>query len=152
GVLLVFAEDDPEVSPRLALLRRGLERLGGAGSRHVRIDIRYFAARADQISLLSKQLIALQPHVILATTAPVALALQRETRTIPIVFTSTSDPIGMGLVGSLARPGGNFTGLLLLEASIAGKWLAMLKEIAPRLARAALVGNPKTMPYDFYLR
>jgi putative ABC transport system substrate-binding protein len=87
----------------------------------------------------------------MVNSGPFALAVQRETRTIPIVFNSVSDPIGSGLVASLPRPGGNFTGLLLMEASIIGKWLAMLKEIAPGLTRAALVGNPKTMPYDYYL-
>jgi putative ABC transport system substrate-binding protein len=81
-----------------------------------------------------------------------AAALQRETGTIPIVFVYVSDPIGSGFVASLARPGGNLTGLLLYEEGITGKWLAMLKEMAPRLARAALVANPKTTPYDYFLR
>jgi ABC-type uncharacterized transport system substrate-binding protein len=152
GVLLSFAEYDPEVPPRLAALRRELERLGWSEGRNLRIDIRYAGARADQFPILAKQLIALQPDVILAISGPIAMALQRETRTIPIVFTGASDPVGMGLVESLPRPGGNITGLLLLEASITGKWLAMLKEIAPRLTRMALVGNPKTMPYDYYLQ
>jgi putative ABC transport system substrate-binding protein len=86
-----------------------------------------------------------------ATTQP-ATALQRETRTIPIVFTNVSDPIGAGFVTSLARPGGNLTGVLLYEAGITGKWLAMLKEIAPRLVRTALIGNPKTMPFDYFVQ
>jgi putative tryptophan/tyrosine transport system substrate-binding protein len=152
SVLLSFAEDDPEVPPRLAALRRELERLGWSEGRNLRIDIRYAGARADQFPILAKQLIALQPDVILAISGPIALALQRETRTIPIVFSGASDPVGMGLVESLPRPGGNITGLLLLEASITGNWLATLHEIAPRLTRMALVGNPKTMPYDYYLR
>jgi putative tryptophan/tyrosine transport system substrate-binding protein len=98
--------------------------------------------------LLAKELAALQPDVILANSTPVTAALQREIRTIPIVFVGvTADPIGEGFVTSLARPGGNVTGLLLFETSVNGKWLAMLKEIAPRLARAALVVNPKTAPY-----
>jgi putative ABC transport system substrate-binding protein len=96
--------------------------------------------------------VAEQPEVIYAQTTPITAALLRETRTIPIVFVSVSDPIGSGFVTSLARPGGNVTGLLLYEASIAGKWLAILKEIAPRLTRAALVANPKTTPYDYFLR
>jgi putative ABC transport system substrate-binding protein len=152
GVLLSFAGDDPEVPPRLAALRRELERLGWSEGRNLQIDIRYAGARADQFPILAKQLIALQPEVILAISGPIAIALQRETRTIPIVFTGASDPVGMGLVESLPRPGGNVTGFLLLEASITGKWLAMLREIAPGLTRIALVGNPKTMPYDYYLR
>jgi putative ABC transport system substrate-binding protein len=95
--------------------------------------------------------VALRPDVILANSTPVTAALQRESRTIPIVFTGvTADPIAEGFVASLARPGGNVTGLLLFETSVNGKWLAMLKEIAPRLARAALVVNPKTAPYYVY--
>ena len=94
--------------------------------------------------MLAKELVALQPDVILAHATPIAAALQRESRTIPIVFAAVADPIGSGFVASLARPGGNITGVMQYEASITGKWLAMLKEIAPRLARAALVANPKT--------
>jgi putative ABC transport system substrate-binding protein len=90
--------------------------------------------------------------VIFAHSTPIVAALQRESRTIPIVFVSVSDPIGSGFVASLARPGGNFTGLLQYEEGISGKWLAMLKEIAPRLARAALLANPKTTAYDYFLR
>ena len=90
----------------------------------------------------------MQPDVILAQATPTTAALQRETRTIPIVFATVSDPVGAGFVASLARPGGNLTGVLQFEASITGKWLAMLKEIAPGLARAILVGNPKTTVYD----
>jgi putative ABC transport system substrate-binding protein len=96
-------------------------------------------------------LVALHPDVILAVSTPVAAALQRETRTIPIVFVLVSDPIGSGYVASLARPGGNLTGLLAYEAGVTGKWLAMLKEIAPGLRRAALMGNPKNSPLDYFL-
>jgi putative ABC transport system substrate-binding protein len=90
--------------------------------------------------------------VILATGTPITATLQRETRAIPIVFLSVSDPIGAGFVASLARPGGNITGVLLYEAGIIGKWLAMLKEIVPRVTRAALVGNPKTTPFHYFQR
>jgi putative tryptophan/tyrosine transport system substrate-binding protein len=90
--------------------------------------------------------------VLLAYTTPVAAAFAREGRTIPIVFVNVSDPIGSGLVASLARPGGNLTGLLLYEEGITGKWLAMLKEIAPGLSRAALIANPKRTPYDYFVR
>ena len=106
----------------------------------------------DQYQPLARGLVALQPDVIMAATTQPATALQRETRTIPIVFTNVSDPIGAGFVTSLARPGGNLTGVLLYEAGITGKWLAMLKEIAPRLVRTALIGNPKTMPFDYFVR
>jgi putative ABC transport system substrate-binding protein len=102
--------------------------------------------------VLAKELIALQPEVLFASSTMPAAVLQRETRTIPIVFAVVSDPIGSGFVVSLARPGGNLTGLMLLESSITGKWLSMLKEIAPYITRAAFVANPKTMPYDYFLR
>ena len=103
--------------------------------------------------MLAKELVALQPDVILAQTTPVVVALQRETRTIPIVFVGIADPVSSGFVNNLARPDGNTTGLMLFEAGISGKWLAMLKEIAPGLVRAALVVNPKTAPYyETYLR
>jgi putative tryptophan/tyrosine transport system substrate-binding protein len=151
GVLSSGAEDDPAYKARLAVFQQGLEGLGWSEGRNVHIDYRFTAANADQYQVLAKELVALHPDVILASSGPVAVALQRESRTIPIVFVSASDPIGVGLIASLARPGGNITGVLLLEASITGKWLAMLKEIAPRLARAAFVGNPKTSPYDYYL-
>jgi putative ABC transport system substrate-binding protein len=92
---------------------------------------------------LAKELIVLQPDVILAQSTLIVAAVQRQNRAIPIVFVSVSDPVGSGFIASLARPGGNLTGLMLFEASVAGKWLAMLKEIAPSLARAAVIGNPK---------
>ena len=152
GVLVAFAEDDPETKARLAAFRRGLERLGWTDGLNVYIDARFAAGRPAQFQALAKELVALQPDVILAQTPPITAALQRESPTIPIVFVSVSDPIGSGFAASLARPGGNVTGILQFEAGITGKWLAMLKEIAPRLARAALVGNPKTTAYDYFLQ
>jgi putative ABC transport system substrate-binding protein len=101
--------------------------------------------------MLAKELFAMQPDVILAHSTPVVVTLKRENRAIPIVFVSVSDPVGSGLVTSLARPGGNMTGVLQYEAGITGKWLAMLKEIAPNLTHAAFLGNPKTTNYDFFL-
>jgi putative ABC transport system substrate-binding protein len=152
GVLAAAAEDEPEMKARLAVFRQGLEKLGWSEDRNVRVDTRFAAGRADQFQVLSKELVALKPDAILAHTTPVAAALQRESRAIPIVFISVSDPIGSGFVASLARPGGNPTGVLQYEASITGKWLAMLKEIAPGLARAALLANPKTTAYDYFRR
>ncbi|MET0166007.1 MAG: ABC transporter substrate-binding protein [Vicinamibacterales bacterium] len=99
-----------------------------------------------------KELIAKQPDVILTHAPPSTAATQRETRAIPIVFVAVSDPIGPGFVASLARPGGNITGLLTFEPGITGKWLAMLKEIAPHLERVALIGNPRTTNYDYFQR
>jgi putative tryptophan/tyrosine transport system substrate-binding protein len=150
GVLMGLAENDPDTKARLAAFQEGLERLGWSEGRNVHIDYR-FAPAGAQAPVLAKELLALQPDVMLANSTPVTAALQRETRTIPIVFAGlTADPISEGFVTSLARPGGNLTGLLLFETSVNGKWLAMLKEIAPRLARAALVVNPKTAPYYVY--
>jgi putative ABC transport system substrate-binding protein len=153
GVLVAYAEDDLETKLRLAAFRQGLERLGWSEGSNVRIDYRYSpAATADQAQVLANELVTLQPDVILTHSTPITAALQRESRAIPIVFVTVSDPIGSGFIASLARPGGNLTGLTLFEASISGKWLAMLKEIAPHLARAAFVINPKTSSFGHYQR
>jgi putative tryptophan/tyrosine transport system substrate-binding protein len=152
AVLSAQAGDDPDMRARLAGFRQGLEKLGWLEDRNVRIDIRFAAGRTDQFQALSKELVASKPDVILAHTTPVAAALQRESRAIPIVFISVSDPIGSGFVASLGQPGGNLTGVLQYESSITGKWLAMLKEIAPGLTRAALLANPKTTSFDYFRR
>jgi putative tryptophan/tyrosine transport system substrate-binding protein len=136
----------------LAAYLQRLERLGWSEDRDVRIDIRFVPGGMGLEQPLAKELVALKPDVIIAGSTPVVAALQRESRTIPIVFTSVSDPIGAGFVASLARPGGNVTGLLLYEASIAGKWLAMLKEIAPQVTRVAIVANPEDGPFGYFLR
>ena len=152
GVLISQAADDSEMEASLTGFRQGLERLGWLEGSNVRIDTRFAHGNLDQTQVHAKELIALQPDVILAHSTPVAFTLQRESRAIPIVFVNVSDPVGSGLVASLARPGSNLTGLLMYEASIVGKWLAMLKEIAPRMARAAFVANPKISTYEYYLR
>ena len=151
GVLVGLAEDDPETKARFTKFQEGLERLGWSEGRNVRIDYR-FAPAGAQVEDHAKELIALQPDVILAHTTPVAAALHRASRTIPIVFVNVSDPIGADLIKNLARPGGNLTGVLQYEAGIFGKWLAMLKEIAPRITRAALLANPKLAGYDYLVR
>ena len=152
GVLMVSEIDDPDAKARLAGFLQGLEKFGWSDRHNVRIDTR-FALPGTQVQVLAKELVDLQPDVILAQATPGTVALQRATSVIPIVFVNVTDPIGSGFVASLARPGGNLTGLLLYEEGITGKWLAMLKEIAPRLTRAALVLNPKTAAYyQFYLR
>jgi putative tryptophan/tyrosine transport system substrate-binding protein len=150
GVLVGLAEHDPDTKARLAGFRHEMERLGWSEGRNFRIDYRF--AAAGDANALAKELIALQPDVILAQATPVVATLQRQTRTIPIVFVHVSDPVGAGFVASLAQPSGNLTGTQLFEASITGKWLALLKEIAPRLVRVAIVINPKTGPaYDYFL-
>jgi putative ABC transport system substrate-binding protein len=154
GVLMALAAGDPETKARIAKFRQELDRLGWSEGRNVRIDARFAAGNPDEFRVLAKELVVLQPDVILARSTPAVTALQQQSRAIPIVFVSVGDPIGSGFIASLARPGGNLTGLLLYEESITGKWLAMLKEIAPHLTRAALVGNPKAMTtvYDGFLR
>jgi putative ABC transport system substrate-binding protein len=152
GVLMGFAEDDPEIKARLAAFRQGLEKRGWTEGRNVRIDYR-FALAGAQAQVLAKELVALKPDAIFAHATPLIAALQRESRTIPIVFAGLADPIGSGFIASLPRPGGNITGVMQYEASVTGKWLAMLKEIAPSLVRAAFVANPKTATYyEYYLR
>ena len=151
GVLVASSEDESDIQARLDGFRQGIEKLGWSQGRNLRIDTRFAAGRADQYQVLAKELVALQPDVILAQSPPITEALQRESHAIPIVFVSVSDPIGAGFVASLARPGGNITGMMQYEAGITGKWLAMLKEISPRLARVALVGNAKTTAYDYFL-
>ena len=150
GVLAALAADDPEMRRRLAAFRQELEKLGWTDGRNVHIDVRY----AIPISLgpgLAKELLELQPDVILAHSTPIAAVLQRETHTVPIVFVAVSDPIGSSFVTSLARPGSNLTGLALFEPSVSGKWIGMLKEIAPSLARVAVLANPK-VTFDYWLR
>jgi len=152
GVLMATAEDDPETKPRLAGFRQGLQKLGWSEGRNVHLDTRFASApNADEAKALAKELVALQPDLILAQSTPVTAAFQRETRAIPIVFVFVNDPIGSGFIANLARPGGNITGLTLFEAAVAGKWLSMLKEIAPRLSRAGFVFNPKTTSFAHYL-
>src|SRR5262249_30948918 len=152
GALIAFAKDDPETEERLAGFRQGLAKRGWAEDRNIHIDYRFAAGRGDQFPVLAKELVATQPEVILGHTPGATAALQRETRMIPIVFVNVSDPIGMGFIATLPRPGGNLTGVLHYEATIVGKWLAMLKEIAPRLTRAALLANPRVTSYQYFLR
>ena len=152
GVLMAHAEDSLDTKVRIEGFRQGLGALGWSEGRNVRIDYR-FAPAGARAQALAKELVTLQPDVIVCNASPTTGALQRETRTIPIVFTGVADPIGSGFVASLAKPGANITGFLLFEASITGKWLAMLRDMAPALARATLVINPKTAAYyEFYLR
>jgi ABC-type uncharacterized transport system substrate-binding protein len=152
GLIATGVEDDPVQQARLGAFRQGLEQLGWIERRNVLIDYRFAHASAEQGQIIAKELVALRPDVILAHSTPMAAAVQRESRAVPIVFVEVSDPINSGFVKSLARPGGNLTGMLLYEEGITGKWLAMLKEIAPSLARASLLANPKTTPYGYFLR
>src|SRR5262249_49270518 len=128
GVLEETAEDDKERNSQFAKFREGLASFGWVEGRTVHIEHRFAAADPGRDQPLAKELVALQPEVVLAVSTPVTAALQRQTSTIPIVFLGVSDPIG-GFAANLARPGSNLTGIMLYEQGIAGKWLAMLKEI-----------------------
>jgi putative ABC transport system substrate-binding protein len=146
GVLMGWSESDPEYHSRIAALVQGLAQLGWTDGRNMRIDVRWTNGDVERAGILAKELVALQPDVIVAGATPATAALQRETRTIPIVFTVVSDPVGSGFVASLPRPGGNITGFINIEAAMGGKWLELLKEVAPRLQRVAIMFNPDTAP------
>jgi putative ABC transport system substrate-binding protein len=142
GVLMSLAADDVEGQARLAAFAQGLQQLGWAEGRNVRIDYRWGAGDADRIRRYAAELVALGPDVILAQGAPAMVALQQATRSVPIVFGDVIDPVGAGFVDSLARPGGNITGFMLREYGMSGKWLELLKEIAPRVTRVAVLRDP----------
>jgi putative ABC transport system substrate-binding protein len=150
GVLNSFAETDAEAQAWDSAFRKRLDELGWIDGRNVRIDYRWGAGSVERMQLFAKELVRLNPEVLLAVTTPATAALQRETRTIPIVFAIVSDPVGSGFVASLANPGGNITGFINIEASLPGKWLDLLREIAPQVARMAFLFNPKTAPYARY--
>jgi putative ABC transport system substrate-binding protein len=152
GAFTGLAADDSVTKARLAAFRQELERLGWSEGRNVHIDYRFGGGRSDQYLSLAREMVGLRPEVILAQSTQFITSLQRETRAIPIVFTEVSDPVGAGFIASLARPGGNLTGVLLYEAGIVRKWLAMLREIAPPLTRVALIGNPKTTAFEYFQR
>ena len=142
GVLMNLASDDAEGQARLAAFHQGLQQLGWTVGRNVQIDYRWSAGNADYIRKFAAELVALAPDVIVSTGSPSVAVLQQATRSVPIVFTAVVDPVGGGLVASLARPGGNATGFMLFEYSTSGKWLELLKEIAPRVMRAAVIRDP----------
>jgi putative tryptophan/tyrosine transport system substrate-binding protein len=151
GVLFGGAESDPQIIEAMVAFKATLGDLGWIEGRSVRIDVRYSAADVDRMRVFAKELVALQPDVLMGHTTGVIAALKRETQTIPIVFVIVSDPVGSGYVESLARPGGNITGFINIEASLSGKWIEILKEIQPKITRAALMFNPATATYiKFY--
>ena len=139
GVLMALAADDPEGQARLTAFVQGLQELGWTDGRNVEIDYRWPAGDAERIRIYAAELAALAPDIILAGGGALVPSLLQATRTIPIVFTQTPDPVGAGFVESLARPGGNVTGFTAFEYGISGKWLELLKEIAPHMTRAAVL-------------
>jgi putative ABC transport system substrate-binding protein len=146
GALMGYAESDPAVQSYLAAFRVALAKLGWTEGRNLRIELRWGAADSDRIRTFAKELVELRPDAILGVTTPVISALARETPTIPIVFALMIDPIGNGFAASLAHPGGNITGFMALDPAMGGKWMELLKEIAPRTERVALLFNPATAP------
>jgi putative tryptophan/tyrosine transport system substrate-binding protein len=146
SVLVNTAADDPESQTSVAVLKQTLQQLGWTEGRNLRIEYRGAAGNAQQMQAFAKELVALQPRVILARSTPVTAAFLEQTRTIPIVFTVVSDPVGEHFVESLARPGGNATGFTNVEFSLTGKWVGLLKEIAPGIKRVAFIFDPKLAP------
>jgi putative ABC transport system substrate-binding protein len=151
GVLMGYAENDPEGEARVAAFREGLQNLGWAEGRNIRIDTRWATpGDAESRQRFAQELVALRPDLILSHGTPTTATLLQQTRSIPILFAGVSDPVGSGFVASFPRPGGNVTGFITMEPTMAGKWLELLKEIAPRVARVALLFNPATAPYAEY--
>jgi putative tryptophan/tyrosine transport system substrate-binding protein len=141
------ADTDPEGRAWFAAFRQGLQELGWVEGRNFRADYRWPSGDLDRMRAIAKEFVDLKPDVMFAGNTPSVEALLRETRAIPIVFTNLSDPVGTGVVGSLARPGGNATGFTAFEYSLAGKWLEILKELAPAVTRVVLLFNPETAPF-----
>jgi putative tryptophan/tyrosine transport system substrate-binding protein len=146
GVLIGLSETDPEGPARVMAFRRELQNLGWTEGRNIRIDYRWAGGDVDRIRTFAAELAAMRPDVVVAHSTPTAEAIARATHTIPIVFAMVSDPVGSGLVTSLAQPGGNATGFTNFESSLGAKWIEILKEISPRIRRVALLFNPETAP------
>jgi putative ABC transport system substrate-binding protein len=147
GVLMITAETDPHTQGWRAALTKELDRLGWTEGQKVRIDYRWAAGDASYLPALAAQLVGLKPDLIVAQGTPGLAAARQATRTLPIIFTNVTDPVGQGFVQSLARPGGNITGFAIFEFSMGGKWLEVLKILAPSTRRVALLFNPPMAPY-----
>jgi putative ABC transport system substrate-binding protein len=143
GVLMSGAETDPEYQARAAVFRQGLQQLGWAEGRNLQIDYRWAASDLDRMRSYATELVRMTPDVILAQSPPVVAAVRQQTSAIPIVFVQVSDPVGAGLIQSLAKPGGNLTGPTEYEFAMGGKWLELLKEIAPAVKRVAVLLMPE---------
>jgi putative ABC transport system substrate-binding protein len=144
GVLMSLDENDPVEKTFVSAFTQALADLGWTDGRNVRMDLRWAGEYTNRLQLLAQELVGLQPDIIVTNGTPATVAVQRETRTIPIVFVSAVDPVASGLVARLDRPGGNITGFSNLEAALGGKWLELLTEIVPGLKRAAIMFNPDT--------
>ena len=147
GVLIAFAESDHEAQSWVAALREELRKLGWTDGRNIEIDTRWAAAEVDSMKRYAKELVALQPDLMVTSSTPATAAMLQQTDTIPIIFVLVADPVGSGFVASLPRPGGNVTGFTPIVGSLGGKWVELLKEIAPRIARVTLMFNPPTATF-----
>jgi putative tryptophan/tyrosine transport system substrate-binding protein len=151
GVLMFTAADDSYGRKSVKAFQEGLQELGWTEGRNIQIDIRW-APNVESMQRLAKELVALQPDVIVAPTTSATRSILEQTRTIPLIFVVANDPVGSGFVQSFARPGGNVTGFINMEPTMAGKWLELLKEIAPRVNSVAFLFNPATAPYfEYYM-
>jgi putative ABC transport system substrate-binding protein len=151
GILMAYPEGDQEGQAFLAAFQEEFEKLGWAEGRNIQIDTRWApAADAESRLKFAKELVALHPDLILSHGTPSTATLLQQTRILPIIFVNVTDPIGSGFLTSFAKPGGNVTGFINMEPTIAGKWLELLKEIAPRVTRCAILFNPTTAPYAEY--
>jgi putative tryptophan/tyrosine transport system substrate-binding protein len=151
GVLIGLGENDPLAKTVVSTFTQALASLGWTDGPNVRMDFRWAGGDTKRMRALAQELIGLQPDIMLATSTLATVALQRETRTIPIVFANVSDPVASGIVARLDRPSGNITGFVNMEASLGGKWLELLSPIAPGLRRATVMFNPDTSPASLYL-
>jgi putative ABC transport system substrate-binding protein len=151
GVLMSFDENDPAMKLRVSAFTQALADLGWTDGHNVRMDLRWGRGDINRIRALAQELVGLKPDIILTAATPATLAIQRETRTIPIIFASVSDPVASGIVARLNRPSGNITGFADFEATLGGKWLELLSETVPGLKRAAIMFNPDTAPASAYM-
>jgi putative ABC transport system substrate-binding protein len=151
GMIMPTDENDPRAKAFLFTFTQPLADLGWSDGRNVRMDLRWWGDDPNRIQGLARELVGLQPDIILAINTPTTVALQRETRTIPIVFVGVGDPVANGIVPRLNQPGGNITGFALYEATLGGKWLELLSEIAPGLKRAAIMFNPDLRTTSTYM-
>jgi ABC-type uncharacterized transport system substrate-binding protein len=147
GVLMNLSENDVEAQRLITAFREGLTQLGWVDGRNLRMDYRWAGGDIGRIRAFAKELVELSPDIIVAYATPSVVALQQQTQSVPIVFLSVTDPVGQGLVSSLAHPGGNITGFSVFEFSLGTKWIEALKQVAPNLKRVTTIFNPKTAPY-----
>jgi putative ABC transport system substrate-binding protein len=153
GVLTGNMETDPDAQMRVQAFKKGLADLGWIEGRNLHIEVRWPGPNVERQQMYARELVALAPDVILATSTPTTRALKDATQTIPVVFVGLSDPVATGIVSSIARPEANITGFMLYEHSLAGKWLTLLKDMSPALKHVAVLFNPQTTPYaSFYVR